>query len=1009
MYLGSAVVTAAPWLLLALAIVPWLWWVSRHSYSGLERGRRYLSLALRTAVVLLLLAALAELQWVERSDRVAVLYLLDRSLSVSPEAQQQSIEYVNRSIQQHRNAARGDKAGVIGFGTEAAVEAPPLAANLRIPDPLEVRIDPGHTDLAAALRLARASVPPDSAARVVILSDGNENRGDALEQARALAEAGVGIDVIPLTNPTGPDVALMRLAVPPATKAGAPFDVRVVLRNTGGSPPAPMAGQLRIVRVQGDQRSVLVDQPVTVAPGTQLYSFRDSLSTPDFYTYEASFIPADGVADAIAQNNRVTGFTSLAGATRVLLIEDWSQPGYYRHFIERLQAAGLTVDVQPSNQLFTSLAELQRYDAVILAGVPRISGTDADTLTDFSDRQIEMLVHNTQRLGAGLILLGGPAAMGAGGWTGTPLEAAMPVDFHIKNLKVTPQGALMLVIDRSGSMSGEKLKMCKAAAREAVRVLNHNDYIGVVAFDTQPQWIVPIQMRGDLSKVVARINRIAEGGGTDMYPGMAEGFKALRSVKATVKHMVVLTDGQTHDADFRRLVNDMRAANITVSTVAVGPDAAVPLLRQIAAQGQGKSYVVRDPKAIPRIFVKEATRVSRPLVYEDPSGFRPTVRRSHEAIDLDAPLPPLTGVVLTSPKDNPLVEIPWEVPVPQGSSSPLLATWNYGLGRAVVFASDASTRWSQAWTNWEHYDRVFEQLVRWAARPATPTDNFQVTAEYRDGKLRVVLTGTTEEGPLDLLPAAGIVTGPDMQSREIAFAQIAPGRYLAELPVESSGVHFVNVLPGAGYGSIRVGVDVPYSAEFRQRETNRRFLAELAALVPRGGQSGRVITAEADDIRGGQPGSEVDAWLQTNVFRGGLQPVESREPVWPRLIFLAGCLFLVDVLIRRVRFGRSLERLAQARQKRLSEMASSQESYLGRLRQRKAEVAGDLDRRRQTWQPSASSFETPPGRSPVSELIEQPSLAPQSPDKRSADNEEADAPHTSRLLEAKRRLWEERR
>jgi len=1008
MYLGSAVVTAAPWLLLALAIVPWLWWVSRRSYSGLERGRRFLSLTLRAAVVLLLLAALAELQWVQRSDRVAVLYLLDRSLSVSPQAQQQSVEYVNRSIQQHRNAARGDKAGVIGFGTEAAVEAPPLAANLHVPDPLEVRIDPGHTDLAAALRLARAAIPPDSAARVVILSDGNENRGDALEQARALTEAGVGIDVIPLINPTGPDVAMQRLAVPPATKAGAPFDVRVVLSNTGGSPPATIAGKLRIVRSQGEQRSVLVDQQVSVAPGTQLFSFRDTLDEPDFYTYEALFVPANAAADAISQNNRVTGFTALAGPSRVLLIEDWSEPGHYRHFIERLEAAGLTVDVQPSNRLFTSLAQLQRYDAVILAGVPRISGTDAETLADFSDRQIEMLVQNTQRLGAGLILLGGPAAMGAGGWAGTPLEAAMPVDFQIKNLKVQPQGALMLVIDRSGSMSGEKLQMCKAAAREAVRVLNHNDFIGVVAFDSQPQWVVQMQMRGEASKVVSRINRISEGGGTDMYPGMVEGFKALRSTQATIKHMIVLTDGQTPSVDYRQLMQEMRAANITVSTVAVGPDASVPLLRQIAAQGQGKNYVVRDPKIIPRIFVKEATRVSRPLVYEDHSGFAPVVHRSHEAIDLEEPLPPLTGVVLTSPKDNPLVEIPWEVPVPQGSSSPLLATWNYGLGRAAVFASDASSRWSQAWTNWEHYDRVFVQLVRWAARPAAPTENFQVTSEYRDGKLRVILNGMTDEGPLDLLPAAGIVTGPDMESREIAFAQIAPGRYLAEVPVAGPGVHFVNVLPGAGYGPIRVGVDVPYSAEFRQRETNRRFLAELASLTPRGGQSGRVIIAEAYEGRSEQAGNDVDAWLATDVFRGGLQPVESRQSVWPRLIFLAGCLFLIDVLIRRVRFGRSLEQLAEARRKRLEQTLPSRDSHLGRLQQRKAEVADDLDRRRQAWQSAEPFTEQPVESSSILEPVEQPLLAPQTSADRSPEDEAADTPHTSRLLEAKRRLWEER-
>ncbi len=1022
MYLGSAVLTAAPWLLLALLVVPWLWWVSRRSLSGLERGRRFFSLCLRTVVVLLLLAALAELQWVQRSDRVTVLYLLDRSLSVSPLAQRQSIAYVNRSIQRHRNAARGDKAGVIGFGTDAAVEIPPLAADLQIPDPLEVSIDPGHTDLAAAMRLARAAIPPDSAARVVILSDGNENRGDALQQARALAENGVGIDVIPLFHASGPDVAMMRLAIPTATKSGAPFDIRLVVRNAGGNPPQAAPGRLRIVRKHGEQQRVLVDEELTVGPGTQLYTFPDTLHEPDFYTYEALFIPADAAADAVPQNNRVTGFTSLSGPTRVLLIEDYSEPDHYGHLVQRLKAAGLTVDVQPSNRLFTSLADLQRYDAVILAGVPRISGNEADNLADFSDRQIELLVQNTQRLGAGLILLGGPSAMGAGGWAGTPLEAAMPVDFKVKNLKVQPQGALVLVIDRSGSMSGQKLQMSKAAAREAVRVLNSNDFVGVVAFDTVPQWVVPIQPRGDGSDIIRRIGQIGEGGGTDLYPGMVQGFEALRNTTASVKHMIVLTDGQTPPADFPRLVQAMRSARITVSTVAVGPDAAVKLLWQIASHGQGKSYEVRDPKVIPRIFVKEAARVARPLVYEDPAGFAPDTVASHEAVSIDEPLPPLTGVVLSTPKDNPLVEVPWEVPVPQGSRSPLLATWNYGLGRAAVFASDGGSRWSQEWTRWDQYDRVFVQLVRWAARPAAPSDQFQVVAEHRDGKLRVVLTGATDEGPLDLLPAAGMVTGPENQAREITFEQMAPGRYLAELPVEAPGVHFITVLPGAGFAPIRHGVDVPYSAEFRERETNRRFLAELSSLVPRGGRSGRVIVADAGSpspgettgqevaASGAEMADPVEGWLANDVFRDDLQPVESREPAWMELIVLTGCLFLVDVLVRRVRFGRSLERLAQSRQTRLAQVTDPRDTHLARLRRQKAAVADHLARRREAWQSTAPENmpADPAWRADTQSGPHGGETVPSASPEGGVDESPAEEPHTSRLLDAKRRLWEQR-
>ncbi len=1001
MNIGSTVVTSAPWLLLLAVILPWMWWVSRRSLGGLDRGRRVASFLIRGSVVLLIVAALAELQWVQRTDRVTVVYLLDRSLSVSPEAQQLSVEYVNRSIREQRNAGRGDKAGVIGFGADAAIELPPLAANLEVPQRLETQINPGYTDLAGALQLARAALPPDTTARVVILSDGNENRGDALKQAQALAAAGIGIDVVPLANRVADDVAVVKLATPAATRAGAPFDIRLVLRNEGGRVHGPTSGKIRVVRRHGDQQQVLTEQPIEIDHGTHLFSFRDELNSPDFYTYEAQFIPDDPSRDGVAQNNRATGFTSLAGPTRILVIEDWSQPGEYDHMIERLRANDLQVDVQPSNQLFATLADLQRYDAVIMAGVPRISGNEAADLSDFSDRQVEMLVQNTQQLGAGLIMLGGPNALGAGGWTDTKLEAAMPVDFQIKNLKVQPQGALMIVIDRSGSMSGQKLELSKAAAREAVKVLGARDFVGVVAFDTDPIWAVPIQRRGDAGAVIARIGRISEGGGTDMFPAMVEGFNALLKVEAAVKHMIVLTDGQTPPNNFARLTADMRKANITVSSVAVGTDAAANLLRQISTLGGGKYYEVRDPRVIPRIFVKEAGRVSRPLIFEEPAGFQPQIARSHEALTgISGPLPPLSGVVLTSPKENPLVEIPWQAPVPQGASSPLLATWNYGLGRTAVFAADAGKRWATRWTDWAHYDQLFVQLVRWASRPSTGQGDFQVTAEEQDGKIRVVLAGLGEEGFLDFLPVSGVLTDPAMSGHALPFNQVAPGRYVAELPVSQPGVHFITILPGVGFAPIRLGIDIPYSAEFRARETNRRFLAELAALQPKGGKSGRVIGGEAESLA-------LADMLATNVYRDDLSPVESREAIWPLLVFLAGCLFLLDVFFRRVRLGRLPARWAAAlAERRMQEPADERNERLIQLRRRKAELADDLAKKNAGWTgPAATGDTSYPQHSARTSAVSAPTIAPES---EQPPAEEA-AGHTSRLLEAKRRLWQERK
>ena len=119
----------------------------------------------------------------------------------------------------------------------------------------------------------------------------------------------------------------------------------------------------------------------------------------------------------------------------MLLIEDWENPREFDFLVQRLGEKNIEVEVMPSDRLFTSLAELQGYDCVVLANVPRASGGESDKkeATNFSDEQIEMLVRNTEQFGCGLVMIGGPNSFGAGGWTNTELEKAMPVDFQIKN------------------------------------------------------------------------------------------------------------------------------------------------------------------------------------------------------------------------------------------------------------------------------------------------------------------------------------------------------------------------------------------------------------------------------------------------------------------------------------------------------------------------------------------------------------------------------------------------
>jgi hypothetical protein len=268
-------------------------------------------------------------------------------------------------------------------------------------------------------------------------------------------------------------------------------------------------------------------------------------------------------------------------------------------------------------------------------------------------------------------------------------------------------------------MSGQKLEMSKSAAMAAVKAMGPRDYISVVAFDSEAQIVVPLQRVGESNRAAARISRLGPGGGTNLQPGMEEGYKALTRAQASVKHMIVLTDGQTMGEGYEALAAKMRKQGITTTGVAVGNDAARGLLANIATRGGGKFYFVDNPRAIPRIFLQEARRVARPLVYEDEKGFLPARTQPHELLQgVEGDLPPLTGFVMTTVKENPLVETPLVSPQHDSKNGTLLATWTYGLGRSVAWTSDVGQRWAKDWPAWENYDKVFSQMVRWSLRPA---------------------------------------------------------------------------------------------------------------------------------------------------------------------------------------------------------------------------------------------------------------------------------------------------
>lgn len=980
------------WLLLCL---PVLWWGGFQRLGVLGRGRRWIVLTARTVVVLTIIAALSGIQLVWITDRVTVFYLLDQSDSIPMEQRRHMLDFAVRTAREHRNRARQDRVGLIIFGREAAIEVPAFEDDLPI---LRMTSElPGGTDatnLEAALKLAQAAMPEDSRRRVVLISDGSETIGDAQAVASRLAGSGIGVDVIPVTIAASAEVLVEKIDLPTEIRKGQPFEARVVVTSDTVDPQQVTQGRLSITRRVGGETQLLFDQPVELAAGKNVFPLRHQIDQPAAYTYEAKFTPDSQNDDALAENNQVTAFTHVRGKGRVLLIEPWDSPGSYRLLTQCLAEADIEVVVQPSNALFGSLAELQAYDAVILAGVPRTSGDSATSITSFTDEQIEMLVRNTQQLGCGLLMLGGPESLGAGGWAGTRLEEAMPVDFEVKNLKVAATGALQLVLDTSGSMQGEKIQLCKAAAMEAIKALQENDSIGVLTFDTEVREVVPLQRVGGRSHILPSIARISAEGGTDMFPAMEKGFLRLQKSDASTKHMIVVTDGQTHPNDFRSLTLRMKDEGITVTAVAVGSDADVNLMREIASLGGGKLYQVLSPRAIPKILMREARRVSRGVIHEDAAGFVPEVTYPHVVLSgIETPLQPLTGFVMTTPKDNPLVQTLITSPVPRGQVNAVLAQWQYGLGRAAVVTTDAGQRWATHWAASPDFEPFFTQLIRWLMRPTGDSGNFSVATQVRDGQVQVVVNALDPNNEfLNFLPMNASVLGPDLKPIALQLRQTAPGRYTGFFPVDAAGNYFVNIVPEPGAEVLTTGITVPYSEEYRRHELNQPLLQSLASTQPRGGEPGELLPP-LESVANGQ--------VMYNPFRGGLVSDRSIREVWSWAVLIGCCLFLGDVFVRRVTVSMAWVGAAF----KASPKAAAEEERLVRidhLRASKQQLAATYKTR-----PSDVKFDPEPWQQVVTDqpgdhLPDDPAASTTSvaPAFSTTSDEKS---YTERLLEAKRR------
>ncbi|MCP4592844.1 MAG: VWA domain-containing protein [bacterium] len=854
------------WLWLGL-LIPVLVLVSMRSLAGLDPLRRVLAVTVRSLVILVLAMALARIVKVTRNDDLTVLFLMDRSNSVD-KLQREVEQYIYEVSQK---AQPDDRVGLIDFASGAYLEQLPMRGGYseQLLGRLPTIPNPDRTDIASAIRLAMAMFPHDSGKRIVLISDGNDNMGDVLAEAQRARADGVVIDVVPLWYRHDNEIYFDRLMAPSYAGKGEQIPLRMLIHSR-------KRARGRIYLAHNGREVPLPEaySRVELQPGNNSFIIKLSVNTTGPQRFTAEFYPEGEHMDEMTANNRATTFSVVPGKRRALVLTmnaDHDEP-----LLDALHKENVLAEMREVTEGNIDLLEMMSFSTIVLANVPA---------SIFSDEDQRMLATYVKELGGGLIMTGGEESYGAGGWIGTPVEEVLPVSCEIKHKKVIPRGALVLIMHSCELPRGNIYG--KAVAKKSVDTISSRDYIGVLAYSWSPMgvnWEVPLRIASDKNRIKSRMNAMQIGDMPDFESTMQMALKGLRGTDAAQKHMIVISDGDPSPPR-KATLDGFIKEKITVSTVGIGygQHCMEKTMRDIAKKTGGRFYACRNPRTLPKIFVKESKVIRKPLIIDEP--FNPQVRFAFSdllaGIRPDDAIPSLGGLVLTSVK--PMAQMPL-VRASNDGDDPVLVHWQCELGKAVAFTSGNWPRWGRDWTRWTKFAKLWAQIVRWSMRQEAPA-NFETFTRIEGNQGRVVVEALDKHADyLNFLQLPSVVINPDQTTTPLVFSQTGPGRYEATFDVKQTGQFIANVgisQEGQFQGSIYAGVSLPFSPEYRELTTNEALLRQV------------------QETSGGR-------WLEMDpendpVFSRDLPPTVSKRALWDWTVaWLLLPLFLLDVAARRL-------------------------------------------------------------------------------------------------------------
>jgi Mg-chelatase subunit ChlD len=846
------------WLFL-FAVVPAFYLLRIVSLTDLSIAQQVVQATLRSLVIAGVAIALARPSWVTEQSKVSTVMLVDVSDSVSDKQLEAAKKYVDDF-----EAKQGDgNLQLVTFAEKPTVvrreDGKALSAGIK----RHTGAGAG-TDVQSAMQLAYGLYPDGYLPRMVMVTDGNQTAGDAAVEAYRAKELGVKVSWRTFDQDKTSEVRVVGVTVPEDIKVGQPYEVTAEVWST--------EKQNVTLALQQDEfpNPLEPQKTLELREGKNLIKFKSDAKHAGATTYRLRLAKFEH--DTESANNAAVITAPVKGRPSILYVEGGilREPGSAGYLQRALEHENIDVTVRGPQGIPSSPKELEKYDLVLVSDVPaHLVGAT----------QMEALDAYVSGMGGGLIMAGGEDSFGSGGYESTKIEQMMPVRFDSEKIKDQPDIALVLVIDRSGSMQGQKLEAAKESARVTAEVLSPQDYIAVVAFDSESTVLVKPTHASNRMRISNDIAKLTAGGGTNIYPGLKDAFEILQNINAKVKHVILMTDGEAPTDGLTELVSDMRASRITVSCVGVqGADR--NMLQMISEAGEGRLYMVEDIGALPKIFMKETQEAQKSQLVEDIIKVR--VAKQVEAIEGTGVenAPPLHGYVSTKPKPTS------ETILISDLGEPILARWRYGAGTSVAWTSDVKNRWSVDWIRWGGYPKFWAQVIRSSMRRKV-YDSYDLSAKVGDGRAQVTVdavdTGDKFVNELDTtLEVIDPATNKTIQ--KLPMPQTAAGRYTADFKIPKYGSFLLKATHqrnGKIVAESLGAAALPYPLEYLRTTPDLEPLQHAA----------RVSDGH-------------DQATPSQIWDAGGESVHYSQDLWPYVLLGVVVLFLLDLYAKRVRlFG----------------------------------------------------------------------------------------------------------